>query len=197
MHTSVASSLRNLRPEEGSEQGSYIDCLLLHSPLPTIELTLQAWNILESYVPHRIRELGISNTDLKVLQAIYKNSSIKPSVVQNRFYARTQYDVALRDFCRSHGITYQSFWTLTGNPLLLQAEPVKQLARAADISLPAALYTLVMEQGVVVLNGTTSSQHMKTDLQDVAVARGWIAGEPDEWKEIHGAFKAIIEAGPV
>ncbi|KAI4656865.1 uncharacterized protein J4E78_006756 [Alternaria triticimaculans] len=126
MHTSVASSLRNLRYNESDDE-SYVDCLLLHSPLPTIDQTLQAWKLLESYVPDKIRSLGISNVSLPILQAIHENATIKPSVVQNRFYPQTRYDVPLRAFCREHDIMYQSFWTLTGNPSLIRSEPVTAL----------------------------------------------------------------------
>ena len=45
IHTSVASSLKNLRYND-SDNVSYVDCLLLHSPLPTIDQTLQAWKLL-------------------------------------------------------------------------------------------------------------------------------------------------------
>ncbi|KAJ4299327.1 hypothetical protein N0V90_004572 [Kalmusia sp. IMI 367209] len=187
--TSVASSLKNLRPEDGSEEGAYIDCLLLHSPLPTIEQTLQAWKILESYVPHKIRALGISNTDLQVLQAIHENSTIQPSVVQNRFYPQTRHDVSLRSFCRQHDISYQSFWTLTGNPNLLKAYPVTRLAESARVSVPISLYTLVMDQGIIVLNGTTSSKHMEEDIRGVYTVREWAALNEKEWDQISISFR--------
>ncbi|KAJ8107450.1 hypothetical protein OPT61_g8857 [Boeremia exigua] len=167
IRTSVASSLKNLRPRQDSEEGSHLDCLLLHSPLPTLPQTLEAWKLLESYVPHQIKTLGISNVTLPVLREIYNVSTIKPSVVQNRFYPQTRYDGPLRAFCREHGITYQSFWTLTGNSNLVKSKPVVELAQAAEVSVPTALYALVMDLGVEVLNGTTSAEHMQEDLLGV------------------------------
>jgi len=191
IHTSVASSLKNLRYDD-SENASHIDCLLLHSPLPTIDQTLQAWKLLELYVPDKIRSLGISNVTLPILQAIHENATIKPSVVQNRFYPQTRYDVPLRAFCRERNITYQSFWTLTGNPSLIRSEPVAALAQAADVGLPVALYALVMDQGVVVLNGTTSSDHMRADLEGVDKVRDWALSQPDKFKAISEAFKSLL-----
>jgi len=191
IHTSVASSLKNLRYND-ADNASYVDCLLLHSPLPTINQTLQAWKLLESYVPHKIRSLGISNVSLPILQAIFENATVKPAVVQNRFYPQTRYDVPLRAFCREHGIMYQSFWTLTGNPSLLRSEPVAALAQAADIGLPVALYALVIDQGVVVLIGTTSSHHMRVDLEGVHRVRDWVLSHSDEFKAISEAFKSLL-----
>lgn len=196
IHTSVASSLRNLRLLQESEEGSYLDCLLLHSPLPTLEQTLQAWRLLEAYVPHQIKALGISNITLPLLREVYNASTIKPSVVQNRFYLQTRYDGPLRAFCREHGITYQSFWTLTGNPKLLKSRPVVELAQAAGVSVPTALYALVMDLGVEVLNGTTSAEHMLEDLQGVGQVRDWVTSNLRQYVQIREAFNALTEPGP-
>lgn len=193
LHTSIASSLSNLRPTQDSEEGTYLDCLLLHSPLPTIDQTLQAWHLLESYVPHQIKALGISNVTLPVLREIYDTSTIKPSVVQNHFYPQTRYDGPLRAFCREHGIMFQSFWTLTGNPKLLTSKPVAELAQAADISKPSALYALVVDLGVEVLNGTTSAEHMHDDLEDVQQVRHWAISNPRQWANVKISFSGMVE----
>jgi diketogulonate reductase-like aldo/keto reductase len=195
IHTSVASSLRNLRHEAELESDSYVDCLLLHSPLPTVEQTLQAWKLLESYVPTRVRSLGISNVTLPVLQAIYESAIVKPSVVQNRFYPQTRYDVPLRAFCRERNIMYQSFWTLTGNLSLLKSKPVNALAHATNVELPVALYALVMEQGVMVLNGSTSTEHMRGDLEGIRSVREWALSHPRDFVSINEAFKSLV--GPI
>ena len=194
IRTSVTSSLQNLRPSEPkeSERESYIDCLLLHSPLPTVQQTIQAWKILESYVPDQIRALGISNTDLPILKAVYEVAKVKPTVVQNRFYGATKYDVPLRKFCRENDIVYESFWTLTGNPKVLSSEPVQQLSRLAGVSKEVAMYSLVIELGIAPLNGTTNLQRMKEDLEDVARLRNWTFVYADKWKGIVDAFKALI-----
>ncbi|KAF2124057.1 aldo-keto reductase-like protein [Dothidotthia symphoricarpi CBS 119687] len=194
LHTSVASSLKNLRPQAEQEGDSYIDCLLLHSPLPTIEQTLQAWDVLETYVPDKIRTLGISNVTLPVLQAIYEDSAIKPSVVQNRFYPQTRYDVPLRAFCTEHGITYQSFWTLTGNPALLKSQPVQVLAQATEVSPAIALYALIMDLGVMVLNGTTSDNHMQEDLDGIRQVRNWVTSNSHDWTKISSEFDSLVKS---
>lgn len=195
LHTSIASSLKNLRPIEDSEDGSYVDCLLLHSPLPTIEQTLQAWKILETYVPEKIHALGISNVTLPILQSIYENSTVKPSVVQNRFYPATKYDVPLRAFCQKHDISYQSFWTLTGNPKLLRAEPVATVAEEAEVSSSVALYALVTDLGVVVLNGTKSAQHMEDDITGIIKVREWATNHQKQWERVSQDFRKSVERG--
>ena len=117
--TSCEVSLRNLGI-------SIIDSLVLHSPLPRFEQTMEAWTAMEQLVNMgTVRQIGISNCyDLSLFEQLFSASSIPPSVLQNRFYQKTNYDVSLRRFCKKHRIVYQSFWTLTANPSLLLSQPI-------------------------------------------------------------------------
>jgi diketogulonate reductase-like aldo/keto reductase len=196
VHTSVASSLNNLRPKADPETAkeTYIDCLIIHSPMRSFPDTLTVWRTLETYVPHQIRSLGISNVDFTTLQALHKESTIKPVAVQNRFYADTDYDVDLRQFCVSNGIMYESFWTLTGNPNLLRSAPVEMLSKNVGVSRQVALYALVMSLGVAPLNGTTNSERMKSDLLDISKVGEWAEGQGgEEWKRISEEFRSNVE----
>eukprot|EP00277_Geminigera_cryophila_P004942 CAMPEP_0179433654 /NCGR_PEP_ID=MMETSP0799-20121207/18028_1 /TAXON_ID=46947 /ORGANISM="Geminigera cryophila, Strain CCMP2564" /LENGTH=285 /DNA_ID=CAMNT_0021211769 /DNA_START=146 /DNA_END=1003 /DNA_ORIENTATION=- len=157
---SVAVSLKNLNT-------SYIDSLVLHSPLPTHEENMAAWRVLETFVQQGvIGQLGISNCyDLSVLQAIAKEALVQPSVVQNRFYKDSNYDKDLRAWCKERGIKYQSFWTLTGNPHLLSSPPLRAAAKRLSKTPEQVLFAFVAHLGVTPLSGTTSVEHMKEDLQ--------------------------------
>lgn len=198
VHTSVKSSLHNLRPslDPASVDDAYIDTLVIHSPLRTMELTLEAWSALETYVPHRIRNLGISNCSLPVLRELNDSPQVKvkPAVVQNRFYEDTLFDVSLRAFCRDHQIVYQSFWTLTANPDLVRSTPVQQLATRTNISPAAALYVLVMGLSyVTVLNGTKDEGRMREDLAAPTRVEEFMQAQPEQWQQILRGFRALIE----
>ncbi|KKK22449.1 aldo-keto reductase (AKR) [Aspergillus rambellii] len=197
VHASIKSSLFNLRPSATPESAddTYIDTLVLHSPLPTMAQTLEAWQTLETYVPHRIRNLGISNTSLPILEKLTSVAKIKPAVVQNRFYGATQYEVPLRAFCRQEGIIFQSFWTLTANPELVQPGhgAVHRFAEGAGISPPAALYGLVMGLGgTTVLNGTTKRDRMEEDLAALKRVEEFARQNPDQWRDILAEFREEI-----
>ncbi|CAD0091209.1 unnamed protein product [Aureobasidium mustum] len=172
VEASVASSLHNLRHNKNSEE-SYIDCLVLHSPLPSIKQTMEAWDAMSSFVPSKVHSLGISNTSLPILQHIWSNSTVKPTVVQNRFYAATGWDIALREFCTDNGIEYQSFWTLTGNPDLLDCQLVQMAAEQVGVSAEVALYSLVQGLGIAPINGTTS--HIESDVAELSKLEQWKA----------------------
>lgn len=195
---SLASSLHSFSirspSDSDSDQPPYIDCLILHSPLPTLAETLSAWRTMESQTPHHAHHLGISNTSLPTLQSLYAAARIKPAVVQNRFYAQTRYDVPLREFCVEKGIVYQAFWTLTANPGLLASKPVARLMEVLGVSSEVGLYCFVLGlENVVVLNGTSSGENMKEDLEGVERVREWIEkGGGDRWEEWMREFKALI-----
>jgi diketogulonate reductase-like aldo/keto reductase len=156
---SFAVSLRNL-------QTPYVDSLVLHSPLPHAEQTLEVWQAMESLVDNGgVRQVGISNCyRLDTLEALYRASRIKPTVLQNRFYAETDYDAPLRAFCLKHGITYQSFWTLTANPHLLADETLRLLGLKYQRTPAQLLFRYLTQNGVVPLTGTRSGVHMREDL---------------------------------
>lgn len=195
IHTSVASSLENLRPEAtlASITDSYIDSLIIHSPYETSQETIAAYKLLETYVPERVRSLGISNIySLEHLKAVYDEVEIKPSFVQNRFYPQTKHDAELRRYCEEKGIVYQSFWTLTGNPKLLSSEPVQSLSKLASVPKEVALYSLVISLGIAPLNGTTNIGRMKSDIEDLARVRNWTNVYGEEWRTIIAQFKDAI-----
>ena len=197
IHTSIASSLINL--QTGTPEDSYIDCLVLHSPLPTYAETVKAWQVFSSYVPHKIRALGISNTPFSILKSLHNDMKIKPSVVQNRFHEAKNWEVQLRKFCRSNEIVFQSFWTYTGNPKLLQTEPIKVLnakllLQGIETDEVQLIYALVLGlEGITVLDGTSKPEKMKADLDVIQKIAIWSENEgKEEWAALLSEFKAII-----
>lgn len=156
---SIARSLRNLGT-------SRIDSLLLHSPLATLDATLEVWAVFENAVHSgHVGQLGISNCyDLRFFQRLYEAARIKPKVVQNRFYADTGYDAELRAFCLEKGVLYQSFWTLTANPHILRSAPIRNAAQRLGATPEQVLFRWLIQGGHQPLTGTKSPMHMREDL---------------------------------
>jgi diketogulonate reductase-like aldo/keto reductase len=156
---SIKVSLVNL-------QTDYLDCVLLHTPMPTMTQTQSAWRALEAFVDAgQVRQLGISNCyrqdDIK---GLYEGARIKPAVVQNRFYADTNYDRDIRAYCDRHQIIYQSFWTLSANPQLLGHKTITAPAAIHRRTPAQILFRYLTQIGVVPLTGTKSGAHMREDL---------------------------------
>jgi diketogulonate reductase-like aldo/keto reductase len=156
---SFAASLRNL-------QTNYLDCLLLHSPLPTATQTLEVWQAIESLVDGGgVRQAGLSNCySLQELEALYRAARVKPAVLQNRFYAQTGYDREIRGFCRVQRIAYQSFWTLSANPHVCTHATITSLASKYGRTAAQVLFRYLTQNAVVPLTGTKSETHMREDL---------------------------------
>lgn len=156
---SFMASLRNL-------QTDYVDCLVLHSPLNDAAQTAEAWQAMEViFDSGGAKQLGISNCyQLDALENLYRAARIKPAVLQNRFYAETNYDRALRAFCRQQGMVYQSFWTLSANPHLLAHGTITKLAEEYGRTPAGILFRYLTQEEVVPLTGTTSIAHMREDL---------------------------------
>jgi diketogulonate reductase-like aldo/keto reductase len=188
---SVESSLRNFTVDDAEP---YIDSVVLHSPMDTIQDTLTVWRTLESYAPSKIRNLGISNATLEDIEAVFNDASLKPAVVQNRFYRDTAYEVDLRAFCRSKGIVFQSFWTITANKPLAQSPPVAKVAQGAVVGIVPAYYALVLGlDGTTILDGTTKEVHMRDDLEGIEKIGAWADGDgASEWAAALAQFKQLI-----
>ena len=147
-------------------QTTYLDCLVLHSPLPNHQQTMEAWQAMEKIVKSGdVKQLGISNCyELDTLEVLFRSAEIKPAIIQNRFYAKTGYDRAIRAFCKEHGIIYQSFWTLTANPQVLADNSVQSMATKYGRSAAQVFFRYLSQIGIVPLTGTTSASHMLEDL---------------------------------
>jgi diketogulonate reductase-like aldo/keto reductase len=156
---SFQTSLKNL-------QTTYLDCLLLHSPLANQQQMGEVWQAMEQLFNNGgAKQLGISNCyDPQQLKLLYRNAKVKPAVIQNRFYAETQYDYAIRNFCQQQRIIYQSFWTLTANPKVLAHATLQTLATKYQRSAAQVFFRYLHQIDIIPLTGTTSKTHMKEDL---------------------------------
>jgi diketogulonate reductase-like aldo/keto reductase len=147
-------------------QTHYVDSLILHSPVAPHALMMKVWDAMETIQKTGgARQLGISNCyDTEVMRQLYADASVKPAVVQNRFYQQTRYDADLRHWCSAHGVIYQSFWTLTANPHVIVSNIVRTIAQKYNKTQVQIFFRYLSQSGIVPLTGTCSEQHMREDL---------------------------------
>ena len=159
---SFRSSLEHLRVER-------IDSYVLHGPSRRVglaEADREAWRAME-----RIREsggarlLGVSNVTAEQLEELCALAHVKPAFVQNRCFARTGWDAAVRRVCEARDIVYQGFSLLTANPEVLSHPAVRSLARRLERTVPQVIFRFALEVGMIPLTGTSDPEHMRQDLE--------------------------------
>ncbi|HBG94145.1 MAG TPA: aldo/keto reductase [Chromatiaceae bacterium] len=158
--------IQSFEASKNNLQTQYLDSLVLHSPLEPHGLLMRVWDAMETIQKTGgALQLGISNCyNTEVIKQLYDDATIKPAVVQNRFYKETGYDADLRNWCANHGVIYQSFWTLTANPHILTSNTVQTIAQKYNRTAPQIFFRYLSQIGIVPLTGTCSEQHMKEDL---------------------------------
>jgi len=149
-------------------QTDYIDSYLLHGPAARTGLAdadREVWRTMEALVDSdRLHTIGASNVSPTQLDALLDLADPPPDWVQNRCFARTEWDQEVRDICRANDITYQGFSLLTANTRELNTEPVADIARSHDCTIPQIVFRFALQSGILPLTGTTDPQHMHHDL---------------------------------
>lgn len=158
---SFSSSLEHLGVE-------HLDSYLLHGPSAPAGLAdedWQTWRAMEALQrAGRTRLIGVSNVTIDQLQELYAGASVKPAMVQNRCFTRPEADRAVRSLCKDRGILYQGFSLLTSNRALLRHPRVQEIMGRTGKTAPQVVFRYALHEGMVVLTGTTSAEHMAQDL---------------------------------
>jgi diketogulonate reductase-like aldo/keto reductase len=158
---SFTSSLKHLNTD-------YIDSYVLHGPTLMQGITtedMEIWRAMEELVKSKqVKFLGISNVNLRQLETLYNKASIKPTFVQNRCFAITQWDNDVRLFCEENQLIYQGFSLLTANQPYLIRPYMQSLAAKYTKTIPQITFRFALQTGMLPLTGTTSLNHMQADL---------------------------------
>ena len=157
--------------------------------------TVQAWQILSTYVPHRIRALGISNCKFDTLEMLYEAVDVKPTFVQVRFHPETQFEREMRSFCKEKGIGFQAHKVLKGNKEIIGSKLVGEVPDRVGVGRQVAFYLLVTGlENVCVVNRTKSEVPMKEDWDGVERLETWMQQEDNKasWDGMTRRFKLLI-----
>lgn len=163
VHLSIQTSLTNL-------QTTYLDAMVFHNfraKLWNYDEIIKAWRIFESYVNKGvIRQLGITSVHDPVwFEKFYNETTIKPTIVQNRFHSNRQYDIKMQDIFEKYDkIQVQRFWLLNGSSGMGRGN--KDMAKAKGVTPEQLMLGFAMSLGSqTCLVGTKSLQHMKDDVE--------------------------------
>ncbi len=158
---SLASSLEHLGTD-------YVDSYVLHGPSSGFGWSHadgEVWDaMLKERDAGRARLLGVSNVSLRHLEQMVATHAEAPRFVQNRCFARLQWDKDVRLFCRERDIVYQGFSLLTGNLEVLHDPWLINLAERMSATPAQVVFSFARAVGMLPLTGTSDPEHMKQDL---------------------------------
>jgi len=166
----VAQSFESSLSHLGTD---YLDSYVLHGPSSRSGLNAtdwQAWRAMEALVrAGKVRFLGVSNVTLEQLAALYAGAALPPTFVQNRCYAKTGWDRAVRALCRAQGSVYQGFSLLTANRAELSGPTARSIARRVGRPIAQIVFRFCQTLGILPLTGTSRIEHMQLDLDASAL----------------------------
>lgn len=145
-----------------------IDSYVLHGPSRPRGLGApdrSAWRAMELLQEAgRVRLLGVSNFRPDQLNELCEFARRKVAFIQNRCFARTGWDAAVRGVCEERGVVYQAFSLLTANPGVLAHPVLAEIAARHGCTRPQLVFRFALELGMIPLTGTTDARHMEEDL---------------------------------
>ncbi len=117
---------------------TYVDSYILHGPASSRGLTEADWEVWQAMENLQksgsVKLLGVSNIAFEQLALLLEKSEIKPAFVQNRCFARTQWDKRIRELCNANDIIYQGFSLLTANSTELNRPELVEISTRLDCS---------------------------------------------------------------
>jgi 2,5-diketo-D-gluconate reductase A len=141
----------------------HVDLYLVHWPVPTQGLFLQAWSDLEKlHADGRARAIGVSNFLVEHLEELARNSTVKPAVNQIEVHPQNS-ETALRRYCAEQGIAVQAYSPFARGELV--ADPaLAEIAAVHGVSIPQVILRWHVQLGNVPLPKTVTRSRMEQNL---------------------------------
>lgn len=142
----------------------YIDLMLLHHPGTH---DVDAYKTMEQYVKQgKIRSLGVSNYYIKEMSEFLPKVNIKPVLDQNEIHPYYQ-DKAVIEYLHDNGIVVEAWYPLGGrgfNSELMEEPIILDIARKHGKSLVQTILRWDLQNGVVVIPGSSNPDHQKENI---------------------------------
>ncbi len=142
----------------------YVDLLLLHHPGSH---DVEAYKTMERYVGMgKIRSLGVSNYYIEEMSAFLPQVGIRPVLDQNEIHPYYQ-EKAVIEYLHGEGIVVEAWYPLGGrgfNTELMNEPVIEEIARAHGKSLVQTILRWDLQNGVVVIPGSSNPDHQKENI---------------------------------
>jgi len=148
----------------------FIDLYLIHAPWPWNEIgadytsqNIEVWKVMEEfYESGKTRAIGISNFNVKDINAIFENSRIRPMVNQIKLHiGHPQKEIT--EHCKKNGIIVEGYSPLATGKLLNSAE-ISGIAEKYGKSVAQLSIRYVLYKEVLPLPKSTHPEYISQNL---------------------------------
>lgn len=147
----------------------YIDLLLIHQPAGNYAAGYRQME--RAYEEGKVRAIGLSNFDEKLIREILDTCRVKPAVLQTEAHPYSQ-EKGLKKFLDGQGIVIQAWYPLGhGDRALIQEPLFAELGRKYGKSSAQIILRWHIQDGNIVIPGSKNPSHIKDnfDLFDFAL----------------------------
>lgn len=165
-YESAAASIDETLSKMGLD---YIDMMIIHSPQPWAEFSIEkryfkenkeVWRALEdAYTAGKIKAIGVSNFLQDDLENILADCKIKPMVNQILLHISNT-NTELVDFCNKNGILVEAYSPIAHGEAL-KNDAITAMAKKYGVSTAQLCIRYVIQLGTVALPKTGNPVHMK------------------------------------
>jgi diketogulonate reductase-like aldo/keto reductase len=166
-HTRALSSFEESRRRLGLE---YVDCYLIHWPLPSLGAYVEAWKaLLQLRDDGLVRSIGVSNFLPEHIARLYQETAVVPALNQVELHPGFPQD-ELRAFHAKHGIQTVAYSPLGRGPAglgadLLGSESIAAVAAAHGVTPAQVVLRWHIQLGSVPLVRTSNPQRRRQNLK--------------------------------
>ena len=165
-HTRALSSFEQSRRRLGLE---YVDCYLIHWPLPLLDTYVEAWKaLLQLRDDGLVRSIGVSNFLPEHIVRLYEETAAVPALNQVELHPGFPQE-ELRAFHAKHGIQTVAYSPLGRGPAglgadLLDGESIAAVAAAHGVTPAQVVLRWHIQLGSIPLARTSDPQRRRRNL---------------------------------
>lgn len=148
---------------------AYLDLMLVHHPIDDPATAVAVWRgLLEAKAAGKLRHVGVSNHDRAQIEALERATGARPAVNQIEFHPWVpDSTVELARWCQRRGVAVTGYGSLGSSRARSDAQQgaLAQMAAERGVSSAQLLLGWALEQGVAMIPGATSAEHIRANLR--------------------------------
>ena len=154
---SLFRSLENLKT-------TYVDAFLINAPDLTVTPMLALLKVLKNAKTQRhARYTGLCNVPtVHVLEFLHKRAPGVIQIVQNPLHSPWDPEYKIHEYCRAHGIQYNTFHTLTTSDRIIQDTRMQSIAKQREIPAIINFLQYCVQSDITPLIGARSEKNLRS-----------------------------------